>query len=190
MEYSIWSFFGAIWSALGFITEVKIYCHMEYSIWLFYDAIWSTPYGRNLRPHGVLHNVVKNVYCWRNTKNSTRLIFAAPWSTPCGHYFMPHGVLHMVVFWCHMECFRIHHRGQILLPYGVLHMANLLCHKYLTSNVVFTILLFIYYFTDNIIIIIITQYDNQEWLGSLRLGPSAVSYLRLSSTTTLTPNFD
>ena len=75
MEYSMWSlfhttwctpygrFFGAIWSALGFITEVKIYCHMEYSIWLFYDAIWSTPYGRNLRPHGVLHNVVKNVYC-------------------------------------------------------------------------------------------------------------------------------
>ena len=63
MEYSIWSFFGAIWSALGFTSEVKSYCHMEYSIWLFYDAIWSTPYGRNLRPYGVLHNVVKNVYC-------------------------------------------------------------------------------------------------------------------------------
>ena len=40
MEYSIWSFFGAIWSALGFTTEVKFYCHMEYSTWLFYDAIW------------------------------------------------------------------------------------------------------------------------------------------------------
>ena len=101
---------------------------MEYSIWLFYDTIWSTPFGRNLRPYGVLHNVVKNVYCWRNTKNSTRLIFATPWSTPCGQYFMPHGVLHMVVFWYHMECFRIHHRGQILLPYGVLHMAVLWCH--------------------------------------------------------------
>ena len=128
MEYSFVNFFGAIRRALGLTSEVKSYCHMEYSIWLFYDAIWSTPYGRNLRPYGVLHNVVKNVYCWSNTKNSTRLIFAAPWSTPCGHYFMPHWVLHMVVFWCHMECFRIHLRGQIILPYGVLHMAVLWCH--------------------------------------------------------------
>ena len=128
MEYSIWSFFGAIWSALGFNSEVKLYCHMEYSIWLFYDAIWSTPYGRNLRVYGVLHTVVKNVYYWRNTKHSTKLIAATPWSTPCGHYFMPHGVLHMVSFWCHMDCFRIHHRGEILLPYGVLHMVVLWCH--------------------------------------------------------------
>ena len=59
MEYSIWSFFGAIWSALGFTSEVKLYCHMEYSIWLFYDAIWSTPYGSNSRPYGVLHRALK-----------------------------------------------------------------------------------------------------------------------------------
>ena len=60
MEYSIWSVFFAIWIALGFTSEVKFYCHMEYSTWLFYDAKWSTPYGRNLSPYGVLHNVVKN----------------------------------------------------------------------------------------------------------------------------------
>ena len=105
MEYSRWSFIGAIWSALGFITEVKIYCHMKYSIWLFYDAIWSTPYGRNLRPHGGLHNVVKNVYCWRNIKNATRLIWYenmkhSIWqeigttrSTPHGIKKWPYGVL-------------------------------------------------------------------------------------------------
>ena len=93
MEYSItslfqtiWStpygsFFGVIWSALGFTLEVKFFCHMEYSIWLFYDAIWSTPYGRNQRPHGVLHNVINNIHCCKNTKYSTRLFLMTSWIT-------------------------------------------------------------------------------------------------------------
>ena len=63
MEYSIWLFFGVIWSALGLNSERSNYI-----------AIWSTPYGcfmmpygvlhmaRNLRVYGVLHTVVKNVY--------------------------------------------------------------------------------------------------------------------------------
>ena len=117
---------------------------MEYSIWLFYDAIWRTQYGTNLRPFGVLH-VINNVYCWKSTKCSTRLFFTTTWITLCGHYFMPYGVLHMVVFWCHMECFRIHLRGQILLPwYGVLYMAVLWCHMeysiWLKSNAMWSTL--------------------------------------------------
>ena len=93
-----------------------------------FHAIWSTPYGRNLRPYGVLHRIINNVYCWRNTKCSKRLIFTTPWRTPCGHYFMPHGVLHEVGFWCHIEYFRIHRSisivtwsttcGQYSMPYG------------------------------------------------------------------------
>ena len=128
MEYSIWSFLGAIWSTLGFTREVNFYCHMEYSIWLLFDAVWSTPYGKNIRPYGVHHKIVNYVYCWRNTKCSRRLISTTPWSTPCGHYFMPYGVLHMVSFWYHMEYLRIHHRDPCLLPHGVLHMAAFWCH--------------------------------------------------------------
>ena len=82
MEYSIWSFFGAIWSALGFITEVKIYCHMEYSIWLFYDAIWSTPYGRNLRPHGALHISSTIDMDGNDMKHSIWQEIGTTWSTP------------------------------------------------------------------------------------------------------------
>ena len=55
MEYSIWSFLGAIWSTLGINTEVNFHCHMEYSMWLLFDAIWSTPSGHYFMPHGVLH---------------------------------------------------------------------------------------------------------------------------------------
>ena len=104
------------------------WCHMEYSMWSLFHAIWSTPYGRNLRPYGVLHRIINNVYCWRNTKCSKRLISTTPWRTPCGHYFMPHGVLHTVGFWCHMEYFRIHRSisivtwsttcGHYSMPYG------------------------------------------------------------------------
>ena len=63
MEYSIWSFLGAIWSTSGFTTEVIFYCHMKYSIWLLFDAVWSTPYGKNIRPYGVHHKIVNYVYC-------------------------------------------------------------------------------------------------------------------------------
>ena len=102
--------------------------HMECSMWSLFHAIWSTPYGRNLRPNGVLHRIINNVYCWRNTKCSRRFISTIQWSTPCGHYFMPYGVLHMVSFWYHMEYLRIHHRDPCLLPHGVLHMAAFWCH--------------------------------------------------------------
>ena len=67
MEDSMWSWsliqaiLNVMWSVLGSKLEVKFFCHMEYSIWLFYDAIWNTSYGGNLRPYGVLHNVIKNV---------------------------------------------------------------------------------------------------------------------------------
>ena len=63
MEYSIWSFLGAIWSTLGINTEVNFHCHMEYSMWLLFDAIWSTPYGKNIRPYGARHNIENYVYC-------------------------------------------------------------------------------------------------------------------------------
>ena len=91
MEYSIWKFFGVIWSALGFTLEVKFFCHMEYSIWLFYDAIWSTPYGRNQRPHGVLHNVINNIH-------SYKVLHKTFFDDLMDHFFMQYGLLHMAVF--------------------------------------------------------------------------------------------
>ena len=108
----------------GVLHMATFWCHMEYAIWSLFHAIWSTPYGRNLRPYGVLHRIINNVYCWRNTKCSRRLISTTPWSTPCGHYFMPLGVLHMVGFWCHMEYFRIQRSVSIVTTWKTLSLGK------------------------------------------------------------------
>ena len=77
MEYSIWSFLGAIWSTLGINTEVNFHCHMEYSMWLLFDAIWSSPYGHcgvdilTWCKHGLEHGI--NI--------SSKMVLS--WSTQC-----------------------------------------------------------------------------------------------------------
>ena len=81
-----------------------LWCHMEYSIWLFYDDIWSTPFGKNLRTHGVLHNVVNclllkkykelhKAYFCSPMEYSMWSLFHATWSNPYGRFLVTYGVL-------------------------------------------------------------------------------------------------
>ena len=55
MEYSIWHYSGAVWSALELALKdflmlyevlhmTSFQGHMEYSMWLIFDAIWSASY--------------------------------------------------------------------------------------------------------------------------------------------------
>ena len=105
MEYSIWRFSGAIWSALQLTLNEQYKCYLKYSIWSLFYAIWSTPCGHYFMPYGVLYISTIHVNCGRNAKSSIRLVFNALWSTPYGLELLPYGVLHMVLLWYHMECF-------------------------------------------------------------------------------------
>ena len=132
MEYCIWPFTAAIWSALQWTLDEHYKCYLMYSVWsLFYD-IWSTPCGHFFLRYGVLHIIAIHVNCEKNTKSSIRLVFSALWSTPYGLELLPCGVLHMALLCCHIVSFTINSMNNINVvwctPYGIIKQSYGVLH--------------------------------------------------------------